>query len=96
MITTDQKPSLLTLYSCNRILWNRQSSKTRANHPCLGCTEPGFPHNDLKKGSVFKTMKYLGVLPKEVPEGESKLGYYFKAGMHKILPTPKSLRATSK
>jgi len=50
----------------------------------------------LKKGSVFKTMKYLGVLPKEVPEGESKLGYYFKAGMHKILPTPKSLRATSK
>jgi len=86
----------MTHASCNRILWNRQSSKTRANHPCLGCTEPGFPHNDLQKGSVFKTMKYLGFLPKEVPEGESKLGYYIKAGMHKVLPSPKGLKASSK
>ncbi|HCH44456.1 MAG TPA: hydrogenase, partial [Algoriphagus sp.] len=29
----------MTRASCNNILWNRQSSKTRANHPCLGCTE---------------------------------------------------------
>ena len=86
----------MTRASCNRILWNRHSSKTRANHPCLGCTEPGFPHNDLKKGSVFKTMKYLGILPKEVPEGESKLGYYFKAGVHKVLPSPKGLSESSK
>ncbi len=70
----------MTRASCNLILWNRTSSKTRANHPCLGCTEPGFPHNDLKKGSVFKTMKYLGYLPKELPEGESKLAYFFKRG----------------
>lgn len=55
----------MTRASCNRILWNRHSSKTRANHPCLGCTEPGFPHHDLKKGSIFKTMKYLGFLPKK-------------------------------
>lgn len=40
----------MTRASCNNILWNRQSSKTRTNHPCLDCTEPGFPHNDLKKG----------------------------------------------
>ena len=86
----------MTRASCNRILWNRQSSKTRANHPCLGCTEPGFPHNDLVKGSVFKSMKYLGFLPKEVPTGETKLGYYFKAGMHKILPSPKVLSESSK
>jgi uptake hydrogenase small subunit len=66
----------MTRASCNRILWNRQSSKTRANHPCLGCTEPGFPHHDLVKGSVFKTMKYLGFLPKDVPSGTSRLGYY--------------------
>jgi len=33
----------MTHSSCNRILWNRQSSKTRAGHPCLGCTEPNFP-----------------------------------------------------
>ncbi len=74
----------MTHSSCNRILWNRHSSKTRANHPCLGCTEPGFPHHDLAKGSVFKTMKYLGVLPKEVPTGDSKLGYYFKASAAKV------------
>ncbi|MDV7403170.1 hydrogenase, partial [Arthrospira platensis SPKY1] len=70
----------MTRASCNRILWNRTSSKTRANHPCLGCTEPGFPHHDLMKGSVFKTMKYLGFLPKDVPAGTNKLAYYARAG----------------
>jgi len=75
----------MTHASCNRILWNRTSSKTRANHPCLGCTEPGFPHHDLKKGSVFKSMKYLGFLPKELPEGESKLMYYVKTGINKVV-----------
>ncbi|MEL6968789.1 MAG: hydrogenase [Bacteroidota bacterium] len=78
----------MTKASCNRILWNRTSSKTRANHPCLGCTEPGFPHHDLKKGSVFQTMKYLGYFPKEVPSGENKLLYYFKSGVQKTLSSP--------
>lgn len=77
----------MTRASCNRILWNRTSSKTRANHPCLGCTEPGFPHNDLAKGSVFNTMKYLGFLPREVPTGVSKLGYYSRAGVEKVMGT---------
>ena len=86
----------MTRASCNNILWNRQSSKTRANHPCLGCTEPGFPHNDLKKGSVLKTMKYLGVFPQEVPTGENKLMYYFKAGVGKVSPSNKTLLETSK
>lgn len=75
----------MTRASCNRILWNRTSSKTRANHPCLGCTEPGFPHHDLEKGSVFKTMKYLGYFPKDTPTGENKLTYYFKSGLRKAL-----------
>jgi hydrogenase small subunit len=86
----------MTRASCNNILWNRTSSKTRANHPCLGCTEPGFPHNDLKKGSVFKTMKYLGVFPKDVPTGESHLKYYVRAGWEKILPVNKTLAESSK
>jgi len=30
----------MTHSPCNRILWNRQSSKTRAGMPCTGCTEP--------------------------------------------------------
>ncbi|MEM1122829.1 MAG: hydrogenase [Bacteroidota bacterium] len=80
----------MTHASCNRILWNRTSSKTRANHPCLGCTEPNFPHNDLKKGSVFKTMKYLGQFPKEVPEDESKLLFYFKTGVRRALSNESS------
>ena len=75
----------MTRATCNRILWNRQSSKTRANHPCLGCTEPGFPHHDLVKGSVFKTMKYLGFLPQNLPTGSSRLGYYAQAGAKKML-----------
>ncbi len=75
----------MTRASCNRILWNRQSSKTRANHPCLGCTEPGFPHHDLVKGSVFKTLKYLGFLPQDLPPGTSRLGYYAQSGARKVL-----------
>ena len=37
------------------------------------------------KGSVFKTMKYLGFLPKEVPTGVSRLGYYTRAGVEKVM-----------
>lgn len=86
----------MTKAPCNKILWNRQASKTRVNHPCLGCTEPGFPHHNLKKGSVLKTMKYLGFLPKEVPQGDSKLLYYFKAGVAKMSPHNDALLDASK
>lgn len=86
----------MTRASCNRILWNRQSSKTRVNHPCLGCTEPGFPHHDLVKGSVFKSLKYMGLLPQDVPTGEGRLKYYLRAGWEKMLPTNKKIQETSK
>jgi NiFe hydrogenase small subunit HydA len=59
---------------CNRILWNRVSSKTRAGMPCIGCTEPEFPHHDLAPGTVFATPTTLG-LPNEVPEGMDKRTY---------------------
>ncbi|MCU0625421.1 MAG: hydrogenase [Gemmatimonadaceae bacterium] len=86
----------MTRSSCNRILWNRVSSKTRTNHPCIGCTEPEFPHHDLAPGTVFKTPKFMG-LPKEVPHGEHKLVYYFRAGMEKfLLPHNRTLKETSK
>lgn len=84
----------MTRATCNRILWNRTSSKTRANHPCLGCTEPGFPHHDLKKGSVFKTMKYLGYFPQEAPTGENRLSFYFKSGIQKALSSTKKHRGS--
>jgi hydrogenase small subunit len=64
----------MTHSPCNRILWNRQSSKTRAGMPCLGCTEPEFPFYDLAPGTVFKTQTIMGV-PKDMPAGIDKPAY---------------------
>jgi hydrogenase small subunit len=64
----------MTHSPCNRILWNRQSSKTRSGMPCLGCTEPEFPFYDLAPGTVFKTQTVMGV-PRDMPEDTSKPGY---------------------
>ncbi len=64
----------MTHSPCNRILWNRQSSKTRAGMPCIGCTEPEFPHHDLKVGTVFKTQTVMGV-PTDLPEGVDRKKY---------------------
>jgi hydrogenase small subunit len=64
----------MTHSPCNRILWNRQSSKTRAGMPCMGCTEPEFPFFDLAPGTVFKTQTVMGV-PKDMPLGVDKAGY---------------------
>jgi hydrogenase small subunit len=64
----------MTHSSCNRILWNRQSSKPRSGMPCLGCTEPEFPHFDLAPGTVFRTQTFMGV-PKHLPFGLEKQTY---------------------
>lgn len=71
----------MTHSPCNRILWNRQSSKTRVGMPCTGCTEPGYPHGDLEVGTVFKTQKVAGVVPKEEPAGMDPLSYMALAGL---------------
>jgi hydrogenase small subunit len=72
----------MTHSPCNRILWNRQSSKTRAGMPCLGCTEPEFPFHDLAPGTVFKTQTVMGV-PKELPTGVDKNSYIKYTGAAK-------------
>jgi len=74
----------MTHSPCNRILWNRQSSKTRAGMPCLGCTEPEFPFFDLAQGTVFKTQKVSGTIPKEVPEGADHITYMAHAAAARI------------
>ena len=71
----------MTHSPCNRILWNRQSSKTRAGMPCIGCTEPQFPHHDLMPGTVFKTQKLFGVIPREVPTGTDAISYSLGAAI---------------
>jgi hydrogenase small subunit len=72
----------MTHSPCNRILWNRQSSKTRAGMPCLGCTEPEFPFFDLAPGTVFKTQTVMGI-PKDLPEGFDKSAYIKYTGAAK-------------
>ncbi|MEM6566901.1 MAG: hydrogenase [Planctomycetota bacterium] len=74
----------MTHSPCNRILWNRISSKTRAGMPCIGCTEPEFPHHDLMPGTVFKTLKVSGSVPKEVPTGSDHLTYMAHAAAARI------------
>jgi len=73
----------MTHSPCNRILWNRQSSKTRAGMPCIGCTEPQFPFYDLAPGTIFKTQMFMGV-PKDLPTGMSQTGYLKLTGAAKV------------
>ncbi|OAN48373.1 hydrogenase [Chloroflexus islandicus] len=74
----------MTRSPCNRILWNRQSSKTRAGMPCTGCTEPEFPFFDLAPGTVFKTQKISGAIPKEVPTGTDPVSYMALAAAARV------------
>lgn len=63
--------------SCNKILWNEINSKTAAGHPCLGCTEPTFPRENL-----FVTKKNMGI-PEKLPLGIAKRTYLTFAGIAK-------------
>ncbi|MCW8837062.1 MAG: hydrogenase [Thiovulaceae bacterium] len=63
--------------SCNKILWNEVNSKTRAGLPCMGCTEPSFPRENL-----FSTKKNMGI-PQELPLGVNKRTYLTLAGITK-------------
>jgi hydrogenase small subunit len=74
----------MTRSPCNRILWNRQSSKTRAGMPCTGCTEPEFPFFDLAPGTVFKTQKVSGAIPRDVPTGTDPISYMALAAAARV------------
>ena len=63
--------------SCNKILWNETSSKTRSGHPCLGCTEPNFPISNL-----YETSKNMGI-PANMPLGVPKRAYIGFTGIAK-------------
>ena len=68
----------MTHAPCNKILWNRISSKTRAGMPCIGCTEFNFPLRE----NFFETKKNMGI-PEEVPLGVSKRAYITITGVAK-------------
>jgi hydrogenase small subunit len=63
--------------SCNKILWNDTSSKTRVGTPCFGCTEPGFPKNRL-----FYTKTNMGI-PATMPLGIPRRAYLTLTGVVK-------------
>ncbi|NNG02170.1 MAG: NADH:ubiquinone oxidoreductase [Desulfobacteraceae bacterium] len=61
---------------CNKTLWNRRSSKTRAGVPCFGCTSPEFPHTY----PYFQTLNIEGI-PIQLPDGVSRAHYMAYKGM---------------
>ncbi len=61
---------------CNKALWNRRSSKTRAGVPCFGCTRPDFPQTY----PFFETQNIEGV-PTELPNGVKRAHYMAYKGM---------------
>jgi hydrogenase small subunit len=67
----------MTHASCNKILWNEVSSKTRIGTPCFGCTEPGFPRRNL-----FRTQTNMSI-PQDVPLGVPKRSYLTMTGIAK-------------
>jgi hydrogenase small subunit len=67
----------MTHASCNKILWNDVSSKTRVGTPCFGCTEADFPRKNL-----FTTKTNMSI-PEDVPLGVPKRSYLTMAGIAK-------------
>lgn len=61
---------------CNKLLWNRRNSKTRAGVPCLGCTMPEFPQSQ----PFFHTPS-IADIPLELPAGVDRAHYLAYKGM---------------
>lgn len=66
----------LTYGPCNKLLWNRRSSKTCVGVPCFGCTQPDFP----QPGPFFYTENIEGV-PLDLPNGVDRAHYLAYKGM---------------
>lgn len=56
--------------ACNKLLWNRRSSKTRVGVPCFACTRPDFPRTQ-----PFFTTRAVEGLPLELPDGINRPHY---------------------
>ena len=66
----------LTYGPCNKLLWNRRSSKTRVGVPCSGCTRPDFP----QQYPAFET-RNVASIPIDLPEGVDRAHYLAYKGM---------------
>jgi len=61
---------------CNKLLWNRRSSKTRVGVPCFACTDPDFP----QARPFFETRNIEGI-PLDLPEVMNRAHYIAYKGM---------------
>jgi len=61
---------------CNKILWNRRTSKTRVGVPCFGCTRPDFP-----QAYPFYQTRNIEGIPLELPDGLNRAHYMAYKGM---------------
>jgi len=66
----------LSFGPCNKLLWNKRSSKTRVGVPCFGCTCPDFP----KSYNFFETQNIEGI-PILLPTGLNRAHYMAYKGM---------------
>lgn len=66
----------LTYGPCNKVLWNRRSSRTYVGVPCSGCTRPDFP----SPYPFFRTRNIAGI-PLELPRGVDRAHYLAYKGM---------------
>ena len=66
----------LTHGSCNKLLWNRRSSKTSVGVPCVGCTQPDFP-----QPYPFFRSRAIADVPLDLPEGVDRAHYLAYKGM---------------
>ena len=61
---------------CNKVLWNRRSSKTRVGVPCFGCTRPDFP----QQYAFYNTENIEGI-PVQLPHGVDRAHYLAYKGI---------------
>ncbi len=76
---------------CNKLLWNRQSSKPRAGVPCFGCTDPEFPRST----PFFQTPNIEGI-PLSLPMGVNRAHYMVYKGMAAAAAPERLQQRTSK
>lgn len=76
---------------CNKLLWNRQSSKPRAGVPCFGCTDPEFP----RATAFFQTPNIEGI-PLSLPMGVNRAHYMVYKGMAAAAAPDRLQKRTSK
>lgn len=76
---------------CNKVLWNRRSSKTRVGVPCFGCTRPDFPQS-----YPFYQTRSIEEIPLELPDGVDRAHYLAYKGIAAAAAPERLIRRETK